>query len=183
MKLQRSTLNTITDSMLLGQHLAGCPQAFAVLYHRYFDRLVTCARLQGSHEPEECAQDALAKAAAKASTYPGVAFCSVSTWLRRILRNTVTDAWRARNARQTVPLLQDVATLPPNHETARQVQSALAGLPPEQAQALQLHYYDGLTAIEISTRLKVNENTVKGRIRLGAAKLRAAMTETTGDGV
>lgn len=173
------TPSSAADHQLLADHLAGVRGAFDVIYRRHFTRLVSAARQQGSLEPQDAAQETLARAAAKATTYPGAAVCSVETWLRRILRNVVIDVWRwPSSPRSTVQLSADVRVSTPNLETARHVRAALAELPPEQAEALELHYCVGLTAVEISSRLRVNENTVKGRIRLGSAKLRAAMTET-----
>jgi RNA polymerase sigma-70 factor (ECF subfamily) len=171
------------DADLLAQHVAGDPQAFATLYKRHWHHLVANARQAGSHEPEDAAQEALAKAAQKASQYPGPEVCTVSTWLQRICKNVVIDHWRLRQTRPTTPLLDDVPTPTPTYETTRRVRHALAALPPDQAHVLELHYLLGLSAVEISTRLKVNENTVKGRIRLGSAKMRVALTENALDTV
>jgi RNA polymerase sigma-70 factor (ECF subfamily) len=66
----------------------------------------------------------------------------------------------------------------------RRVQEALAGLPPEQREAVELAYYNGLTHIEISEKLGVPLGTVKSRLRLALDKLRTALllAERTGGG-
>jgi RNA polymerase sigma-70 factor (ECF subfamily) len=52
------------------------------------------------------------------------------------------------------------------------VRRALAGLPPEQRQVLELAYFHGLTHREIALLLELPAGTVKGRTRLGLQKLR-----------
>jgi Sigma-70, region 4 len=52
------------------------------------------------------------------------------------------------------------------------VRSMLQRLPPEQARVITLAYFDGLTHTQIAQLTGVAAGTVKGRIRLGVAKLR-----------
>ena len=54
----------------------------------------------------------------------------------------------------------------------RQVQTALATLPAEQRQLVQLAFYSGLTHSELAERVGQPLGTVKTRIRAGMAKLR-----------
>ena len=61
-------------------------------------------------------------------------------------------------------------------EEARAVRAALAGLPGEQRQVIELAYFGGFTQQEISQKLGQPLGTVKTRIRLGMQKLRAALT-------
>jgi RNA polymerase sigma-70 factor (ECF subfamily) len=58
----------------------------------------------------------------------------------------------------------------------RLILTAMAGLPAEQRQVIELAYFGGLTQAEISERLSQPLGTVKTRIRLGMQKLRAALT-------
>jgi len=55
----------------------------------------------------------------------------------------------------------------PQQELAR-----LAQLPPDQRQALELAFFDGLTHVEIAQRTNVPLGTIKTRIRLGLLKVR-----------
>ncbi len=57
-------------------------------------------------------------------------------------------------------------------ETAR---AALASLPPEQKQVIELAYFRGLSHTEIAAELSAPVGTVKGRIRLGLDRLRVLM--------
>jgi RNA polymerase sigma-70 factor (ECF subfamily) len=54
------------------------------------------------------------------------------------------------------------------------IEKALAGLPPEQLQVLQLSIVEGLPQTEIATKLSLPLGTVKSRMRLAFEKLRGA---------
>ena len=57
-------------------------------------------------------------------------------------------------------------------DVSKRVVSALAELPPEQARALELAYFHGLSHTEIAAILGLSLGTIKTRIRLGMLKLR-----------
>jgi len=65
------------------------------------------------------------------------------------------------------------------------VQAAMATLPPEQRQVVELAYFAGLTHAEIAERVGVPLGTVKGRMRLAVVKLRDALQvpDNSGAGV
>jgi hypothetical protein len=52
---------------------------------------------------------------------------------------------------------------------------SLRGLPEAQAEVITLGFYGELSHSEIATHLAVSPGTVKGRMRLGLAKLRCQM--------
>jgi RNA polymerase sigma-70 factor, ECF subfamily len=111
-------------------------------------------------------------------------------WLLRITRNRAIDRLR-RRARGRARLARAQAsgalpedTLPPvePNEAARpgwhvheSVHEALATLPPEQREAVQLAYFRGLTHAEIARTLEIPMGTVKTRLRLALDKLRVAL--------
>src|SRR5215475_12333167 len=140
-----------SDAELLRQHVAGDPDAFAVLVRRHRDRLWSVAlhTLGDAEEAADAVQDALLSAFRNAATFRGDS--AVTTWLHRIVVNASLDRIRRRNTRRTVPLPETgsddpaafrvearYATADPTaeRETAMDVIGALRHLPHEQRAAL-----------------------------------------------
>jgi RNA polymerase sigma-70 factor (ECF subfamily) len=100
-----------------------------------------------------------------------------------MVRNRSIDVLRARRRRPVQPLVegvdlpdaQDVPAQAASNVDADAARSALDTLPPEQKHAIELAYFGGLTHTEIATQLAAPVGTVKGRIRLGLDRLRAAL--------
>jgi len=63
----------------------------------------------------------------------------------------------------------DEIGLPEERETVR---GALADLPPEQRQVIELMYFDGLSQSKIADKLSLPLGTVKSRTLLGMRRLR-----------
>ncbi len=57
-------------------------------------------------------------------------------------------------------------------ERQQQVLAALAKIPPEQRQVIEMAYYQGLTHTEIAAATGLSLGTVKTRLRLGLSKLK-----------
>jgi RNA polymerase sigma-70 factor (ECF subfamily) len=57
-------------------------------------------------------------------------------------------------------------------EVAAQLQEALAALPRNEREPIELAYYRGMTYTEVANHLKLPEGTVKSRIRTGLRKMR-----------
>ena len=57
------------------------------------------------------------------------------------------------------------------------IRECLDQIPKEQREAIQLAYFDGYTQREISESTGIPLGTVKGRIRIGMAKLRSLLEE------
>ena len=62
-----------------------------------------------------------------------------------------------------------------SREEAREIRAALGGLPADQRRVIELAYFGGFTHSEIADMLDLPSGTVKGRMRLGLAKLRLAL--------
>jgi RNA polymerase sigma factor (sigma-70 family) len=65
-------------------------------------------------------------------------------------------------------------------ESSAAVRRLLECLPPAQRAVIELAYLDGLSQQEIANTLSVPLGTVKGRLRLGLEKLRAAWGQDDG---
>lgn len=173
------------DEELLAAHVAGDPQAFAVLVHRHSDRLWGLA-LRTMRHPEEAAdalQDAYIHAFRRAATFRGDA--KVTTWLHRIVVNACLDRIRHNKVRRAEALPDEpdraaelVDDRTAGHDdtlAARELQSdvasALAQLNPDQRAALVLVDMEGYSVEEAATILGCAPGTVKSRCFRGRARL------------
>jgi RNA polymerase sigma-70 factor (ECF subfamily) len=92
-------------------------------------------------------------------------------WTRRAERWGEWQATERAGADATAP--QEAAI--PGWPIHREVHRALAALPGEQQQVLELAYFEGLSHSEIARRLRQPLGTVKTRIRTAQAKLSDAL--------
>jgi RNA polymerase sigma-70 factor (ECF subfamily) len=120
----------------------------------------------------------------------GDAHESLMPWLLRITRNRAIDRLRRRARRraklaradafgalgpaQVGPTEPDEAARPGWH-VHESVHAALAALPAEQRQVVELAYFRGLTHSEIARMIEIPMGTVKTRLRLATDKLRLAL--------
>jgi RNA polymerase sigma-70 factor, ECF subfamily len=113
---------------------------------------------------------------------------SAAAWIILLARSRATDRRRFRTARMRtaakVEQLDDVVSPQPTPESlamtsqsGRSVMRALAEVPPEQRQALELAYFAGLSHSEIADRLGQPLGTVKTRIRLAVGRLRELLKD------
>jgi RNA polymerase sigma-70 factor (ECF subfamily) len=110
---------------------------------------------------------------------------SVSSWTLTITRNLAIDALRVRHGTPTDPddqvffSLMSTERLPDDaavtDDALLRVRRALADLPIDQRRAVLLAAMSGRTATEIADTESIPLGTAKSRIRLGMAKLRAAL--------
>jgi RNA polymerase sigma-70 factor, ECF subfamily len=110
---------------------------------------------------------------------------SVRTWLLSIVHHRAIDAIRRRRPTTELPEaggnLPSALTLPDTWAEVEQrldrdtVLAALGSISAVQREAIELAYFSGLSQTEIAERTGVPLGTVKGRLRLGLAGLRAAM--------
>lgn len=107
---------------------------------------------------------------------------SLRAWLLTSVRNRSIDYLRGRGAheRQGHQLQPDVAYATSSSDPWREVavslerkavRDAIASLPTEQRQVIELAYFGGYTHVEIADMTRVPLGTVKGRMRLGLEKL------------
>lgn len=182
-----------TDDLLMAAVCTADEAAFGILYERYAD-LVFATSLRVLAD-RQLAEDAVQDIFTRLWNHPQ-AFVAARgrflSWLVSVTRNRAVDELRARGRRwrreaECGPDSDElIAALPGSDgddparsaqmaEDRAEVKRALASLPCEQRQVLELAYFDGLTQQEIALHLGEPLGTVKTRIRLGMQKLRRVL--------
>lgn len=157
-----------------------------MLFESYAPRVKSYMMRQGADPTtaEELAQETLLTVWRKAALYSGDKG-SATTWIFTIARNLRIDRLRREVAWQPLPDDIDEQEAPDpapdeavsERERSAKVQAVLAELPPDQAEAVNLSYVEGLSHSEIAERLGVPLGTVKSRMRLAYHKIRDALEE------
>jgi RNA polymerase sigma-70 factor (ECF subfamily) len=163
-------------------------------------RLRLDPRLRGKLDASDVAQTALAKAHQARGQFRGRSAGELAAWLRQILANALADAARgglreaAREQALRVGLDESSARLEawlaadqssPSHLASREEQllrlaQALAGLPAEQREAVELKHLHGCTVEEVGRRLGKSKAAVVGLLFRGMRKLRLLLGEAEG---
>ena len=158
--------------------------AFEALYDSYH-RLVygIAARiLRDSMAAEDVTQAVFLKLWSSPEAFQGGNF---GAWLARVSRNRALDVVRSRALRSEgeIPLDVPVDTLLDDVVFSRldgaRVRAALATLPSEQREPIELGFFGGITHEEIARRTATPLGTIKTRIRSGLRKLRASLETGT----
>jgi RNA polymerase sigma-70 factor (ECF subfamily) len=171
------------DVELLREIGAGDRAAFAQFYDRYSKLLFSIAFkiLNDAKEAEDVLQEVFLQIWDKAGQYDSRLGKPVS-WAVTLTRNKAID--HIRSSQRRTKLVEAAATemtAPPeepanesvhDRENSALIGSAVAELPAEQRQAIELAFFRGLTQNEISETLKEPLGTIKARIRRGMLKLR-----------
>jgi RNA polymerase sigma-70 factor (ECF subfamily) len=181
-----------TDAELISRVQRGEAAALAMLYDRYAAWMLGLAlRIVGEHEAaEDILQESFFQVWSRAGSFDparGV----FPAWLTTIVRSRSIDHLRRRSARPPLASANgsrandrwadapdpgpDVPAIVAERDRRRQVRGALAALPEDQRQVLELSYFGGLTRREIAARLQLPEGTVHTRARLALQKLRSLL--------
>lgn len=175
------------DVALLGRIAARDETALATLYDRWVGPVygVVVQLLRGADDAEDVLEETFWQVWQRASTFDS-ARGSPRAWLLTIARSRALDRLRARGrAPEAVPMSELIPSDAPDPlasaEAAEQrtrVAHALATLPDEQRQAIELAYFGGYSQSEIAERLHQPIGTIKTRMRLGMRKLRTLLLAT-----
>ncbi len=164
----------------------GDKHALAGLYDQLSGPIYSLAyRMLGdASEAQDLVQDIFLQIWRTASTYES-SRGSVFSWMATLTRNRAIDRIRMRKRRtellaNAAPELQPAAPAGEAdsagtlwlREKAAAVRTALAGLAPDQQQAIELAYFSGLTQQEIAAKLNEPLGTIKARIRRGLLRLK-----------
>lgn len=181
-----------TDIELM-QRIAQADQAaLSTLYQRYGGIIYSLALrvLQNSGLAEEVTQDVFLEVWNRPQIWdPGKG--RLSSWMLTICRYTAIDRLRKDQRRpesSTTPL-EDMAellsTIAPTDDTLWQdgqmLRTFMSQLPSEQAEVIELAFYQGLTHSELAEALHLPLGTIKTRVRLGLKKLRSLWIDANKD--
>jgi RNA polymerase sigma-70 factor (ECF subfamily) len=171
--------------LLAAMASSGDRAAFAALFAHYAPRVKGYLRHLGlpDAQAEELAQETLLAAWRRADSY-NPAFGSASAWIFTIARNLRIDAARRDRLAPRLELIAEEPDPPPpadglvqSAQHASRVQAALASLPPDQAEVIRLSFFDERPHSDIERALGIPLGTVKSRLRLAMARLRALLDD------
>ncbi|HEX6487719.1 MAG TPA: sigma-70 family RNA polymerase sigma factor [Candidatus Dormibacteraeota bacterium] len=176
-------LREMSDQALAGALAGGEVAALGELYDRYGSlSFAVAVRVVGDPgRAEDVVQEAFLKVWRGAAGFDA-ARGSLRGWLLASVRNRAIDSLRGRGAHEQAelelrPEIEATGTgSDPWREVSRSleraaIQEALASLPSEQRQAIELAYYGGYSYAEIAEMSRVPLSTIKGRARLALEKL------------
>lgn len=158
--------------------------AYSELFAYYAPRVKSYLMRLGADSAlaEEITQDVMVTVWRKASLFDRNQ-ASVSTWIFRVARNRRIDVFRRAKRPDLDP--EETMLLPAgveapdarieSMETEERVRAAMKDLPEEQVNLLRLAFYEGLSHSEIAGKLDLPLGTVKSRIRLAFAKMKARL--------
>lgn len=157
-------------------------EAFEALFRHFGPRIKSYMAKVDRNRAEELMQETMMSVWRKASLFDATRGVAAS-WIFTIARNHRIDALRRDRRAEIDP--DDPALVPETpmaadqaldiSQNARLMREAMASLPSEQLQVLELSFYQEQSQSEIATRLALPLGTVKSRMRLGFAKLRAVL--------
>ena len=160
--------------------------AFAKLFDHFAPRVLSYMRRLGAETAaaEDLVQDVMLTVWRRAGQFDP-AKAGVSTWIFTIARNRRIDI--IRRERRPEPDPNDPALVPDGdpaadvaveqEQHAVRLRAALTELPADQAQILQLAYFEDLSHSVIAEKLGLPLGTVKSRVRLAVSKLKSTLAE------
>lgn len=180
-----------SDAELMEKLIRRDPGALERLYDRHARAVYSLVLRIAQHAPsaEEIVQDVFLQLWRNAHLYRA-SRGPLEPWLFTLARNRALDHIRLKREKQrrreeTLDL-QPLASAAPNPEhavdrqqRAERTRALMQSLPPEQRQAIELAFFEGMTHSEIAQALRQPLGTVKSWIRTGLLRLREALEEAS----
>src|SRR6478752_7688725 len=180
-------LRALADEDLMQLVRRGKAAAFEVVYERHASAAFSLAyRIVGTRNgAEDVVQEAFLSLWRSGARYDRTRG-SVRTWVLGIVHNRAIDALRRsmvhdrrrasdEGIEERFDSGERTDVEAARRDEAREVRSALRGLPEEQSRVIELAYFGGFSQSEIAAMLDTPIGTVKGRMRLGLKKMRGEL--------
>jgi RNA polymerase sigma-70 factor (ECF subfamily) len=174
----------VPDSALVERIMAGDEGALAALYDRYAGMLfaMLVRILRDTSAAEEVLQDLFLQLWRGASRFDA-SRGSLAAWLLVIGRNRALSRLRGKGRHEILADSEEfsIEAVPSSgnleDEVARmqlmeRLRGAMAALPQEQREAVELAYFEGMTQTEIAARVGCPLGTVKSRVRAAMQTLK-----------
>ena len=166
---------------------AGDEKALAELYDRYTPLVYPVALriLRSPADAEDVVQQAWLQVWKGAAGYDSRRG-TVAAWLLTVARTRALDRYRSvASRRRAEEKVDPEPATPPEDPTASatqrqmsdRVRRAMQGLTPQQRQALEIAYFEGLSQSEVAARMQAPLGTVKSWTRQGLTRLRELLPE------
>jgi RNA polymerase sigma factor (sigma-70 family) len=184
---------TIADEIIIQQALRGEQQGFALMVKKYERMVFTLALrvVKNREDAHEVAQDAFLKAFKYLSSFRGE--CKFSTWLYRVVYSTALNHIRTkkpeilslqddeRNIQLSSFTTEDGSFQLEIGEQKKQIQEAIAELPPDYATIITLFYIFEQKISEICITMDMNESNAKTKLSRARVRLREIMEKNYAD--
>jgi RNA polymerase sigma factor (sigma-70 family) len=180
-----ANLAQVADDESIRRMLAGDDEAFRSIVDEYGGRVIAFCRSRLGSEDDalDAAQEIFASAWAALEGFRlGESFAA---WLFAIAANRVRSKFRFRayEARKMEAAAIEMAVIPAgdpakeaeDHLRSEALRTAVASLPLELREPIQLYYFAGLSVSETASVLKLGEEAVKSHLFRGRKKLRVAL--------
>jgi RNA polymerase sigma-70 factor (ECF subfamily) len=162
------------------------PQALAELYDRYggmvFRLILRIVRDNGI--AEDLVQETFLRAWNRAGGFDS-GRGAVGAWLLTVARNRAIDYLRYQNRRtesslgvnetEHPALFADMRSNPADFDLAHHLKKAMERLSPQQREAIELAYFEGMSQTEIAQRMAQPLGTVKTWMRRALQQMREAL--------
>ncbi len=175
---------TIVDDIIIQKALRGEQEGFALIVKKYEQMVFTLALrvVKSREDAHEVAQDAFLKAFRYLPNFRGE--CKFSTWLYRIVYSTSLNHIRTKKL-DILPIQDDEKNTHllgfatedglfqlEKEEQKKQIQDAIAELPPDYATIITLFYLFEQKISEICITMDMNESNAKTKLSRARLRLR-----------
>jgi RNA polymerase sigma factor (sigma-70 family) len=148
-------------------------EAFEILFRRHASQIASLFERSGRTQSEalDLVQQTFLHLHRSRLDYDGER--PFRPWLYAIAMNVGRTAWRNRRPTEsTANLPEQEAPTAASSSTERAVRQALARIPEDQREVIVLHWYEGLTFVEVAEAVNSTLSAVKIKAHVGYRRLR-----------